>query len=182
MPPHAKQYPLLCGAVVDACPAAGFSTAALVEGASAGQTSAAGGYQCMPPRRQGSGGFALPCCSKVNRTTVVAASAPQEEGRVALGVTPQGKGMVVEQRKKRQISCRLRIEQRMVDPITNESYFDILTKIASFLNCNLLLRKQVATGNVYYTLTASSSKSLQIIIDYFECYPLYSSKYLDYKD
>jgi len=87
-----------------------------------------------------------------------------------------------EQRKKRQISCRLRIEQRMVDPITNESYFDILTKIAYFFNCNLLLRKQVATGNIYYTLTASSSKSIKIIIDYFERYPLYSSKYLDYKD
>jgi len=84
--------------------------------------------------------------------------------------------------KKRQISCRLRIEQRMVDPITNESYFDILNKIAFFFNCNLLLRKQVATGNVYFSLTASSSKSIKIIIDYFECYPLYSSKYLDYKD
>jgi len=58
--------------------------------------------------------------------------------------------------KKRQISCRLRIEQRMVDPITNESYFYILTKIAFFFNCNLLLRKQVATGNVYFSLTASS--------------------------
>ena len=84
--------------------------------------------------------------------------------------------------KKRQISCRLRIEQRMVDPITNESYFDILNKIAFFFNCNLLLRKQVATGNVYFSLTASSSKSIKIIIDYFECYPLYSSKYLDYRD
>ena len=84
--------------------------------------------------------------------------------------------------KKRQISCRLRIEQRMVDPITNESYFDILTKIAFFFNCNLLLRKQVDTGNVYFSLTASSSKSIKIIIDYFESYPLYSSKYLDYKD
>ena len=92
-------------------------------------------------------------------------------------------GLALEkQGKKIQISCRLRIEQRMVDPITNQSYFDILTKIASFLNCNLLLRKQLATGNVYYTLTATSSKSLKIIIDYFECYPLYSSKYLDYKD
>ena len=33
-----------------------------------------------------------------------------------------------------------------------------------------------------FSLTASSSKSIKIIIDYFECYPLYSSKYLDYKD
>jgi len=103
---------------------------------------------------------------------------PLPSGLLAKGATPRGR----QERKKRQISCRLRIEQRTVDPITNQSYFDILTKIASFLNCNLLLRKQVATGNVYYTLTASSSKSLKIIIDYFECYPLYSSKYLDYKD
>ena len=100
---------------------------------------------------------------------------------VILEATGARERLILE-RKKRQISCRLRIEQRMVDPITNQSYFDILTKIASFLNCNLLLRKQVATGNVYYTLTASSSRSLKIIIDYFECYHLYSSKYLDYKD
>jgi hypothetical protein len=64
--------------------------------------------------------------------------------------------------------------------ITNESYFDILNKIAFFFNCKLLLRKQVS--NVYFSLTASSSKSIKIIIDYFECYPLFSSKYLDYKD
>lgn len=84
--------------------------------------------------------------------------------------------------KKKQISCRLRIEQRMVDPITNQSYLHILTKIANFLNCNLLIRKQVATGREYFTLTATSSVSIKIIIDYFECFPLYSSKYLDYKD
>ena len=36
------------------------------------------------------------------------------------------------ERKKRQISCRLRIEQRMVDPITNQSFVDILTKLAFF--------------------------------------------------
>lgn len=84
--------------------------------------------------------------------------------------------------KKRKISCRLRIEQRMLDPVTNISYSDILTDIANFLNCNLLTRNQKATGNQYYTLTASSRISLEIIINYLEKYPLYSSKYLDYKD
>lgn len=87
-----------------------------------------------------------------------------------------------ENAKKSKISCRLRIEQRMIDPVTNQSYFGVLTEIASFLNCNLLTRKQSSTGNEYYTLSASSRKSLQIILDYFECFPLYSSKYLDYKD
>ena len=84
--------------------------------------------------------------------------------------------------KKRKISCRLRIEQRILDPITNESYSKVLTDIANFLNCKLLIRKQKSTGNEYYTLTASSKMSLEIIINYLEKYPLFSSKYLDYKN
>lgn len=84
--------------------------------------------------------------------------------------------------KKRKISCRLRIEQRMIDPSSKQSYFYALTEIANFFNCNLLTRKQVATGNEYYTLAASSRKSLQIVLDYFGRFPLYSSKYLDYKN
>lgn len=84
--------------------------------------------------------------------------------------------------KKKKISCRLRIEQTMLDPITNDSYIKVLTDISNFLNCNLLTRKQKSTGNEYYTLTASSRMSLNIIINYLEKYPLFSSKYLDYID
>lgn len=84
--------------------------------------------------------------------------------------------------KKRKISCRLRIEQRMYEPISKKSYFDVLTEIAQFLNCNLNTRKQISTGNEYFILAASSRKSLFIILTYFKSFPLYSSKYLDYKD
>ena len=84
--------------------------------------------------------------------------------------------------KKRKISCRLRIEQRMLDPITGNSYISVLTDICKFLNCNLLTRIQKSTGNKYYTLTASSKISLFIIIKYLDVYPLFSSKYLDYLD
>jgi len=84
--------------------------------------------------------------------------------------------------KKRKIACRLRIEQRILDPVTNESYESVLTCITNFLNCSLLIRTQKSTGNSYYTLTASSKKSLKIIVEYLERYPLFSSKYLDYKD
>ena len=83
---------------------------------------------------------------------------------------------------KRKISCRLRIEQRMIDPLSKNSYYNILKKIATFLLCNLLTRKQNLTNNTYYTLTASSLESIKIVINYFNKYPLYSSKYLDYKD
>jgi hypothetical protein len=84
--------------------------------------------------------------------------------------------------KKRKISCRLRIEQRMFEPVSNESYFNVLTEIAELLGCNLKTRKQVSTGNTYFNITASSRKSLSIIKTYFKDFPLYSSKYLDYRD
>lgn len=79
------------------------------------------------------------------------------------------------------ISCRLRIEQRMLDPITNVSYHSILLDISNFLGCSLLTRKQLATGREYFTITASSKKSLSIIISYLSAFPLLSSKFLDYK-
>lgn len=84
--------------------------------------------------------------------------------------------------KKRKISCRLRIEQRMFDPISNISYFDVFTELAKFLNCNLKTRKQSSTGNEYFIIAASSRISLSTIIAYFTFFPLYSYKYLDYKD
>lgn len=84
--------------------------------------------------------------------------------------------------KKRKISCRLRIEQRMYDPISKKSYYDVLTEISKFLNCNLKIRKQISTGNQYFIIAASSRLSLKIILTYFKSFPLYSSKYLDYKD
>jgi hypothetical protein len=68
----------------------------------------------------------------------------------------------------------------MLDPVTNDSYFDILNQICLFLNCKLLTKTHV--GGEYYKLCASSEKSLRIIIDYFTKHPLLSSKYLDYKD
>jgi hypothetical protein len=83
---------------------------------------------------------------------------------------------------KSKISCRLRIEQRILDPKTHEDYFYILNQICLFFNCNLKTRRQKSTGNTYYTLSASSKVSLNIIINYFNKYPLFSSKFLDYKD
>lgn len=84
--------------------------------------------------------------------------------------------------KKRKISCRLRIEQRILDPVSKESYFNILNEISLFFNCKLLTRTQKSTLNTYYTLTASSKISLKIILNYFNKFTLLSSKYLDYKD
>ena len=70
----------------------------------------------------------------------------------------------------------------MYDPISKKSYLNVLTEITKFLNCNLKIRKQVYTKNEYFTLAVSNRTSLSIIIKYFKCFSLYSSKYLDYKD
>jgi len=87
----------------------------------------------------------------------------------------------IKKENKIKVSCRLRIEQRMIEPTTNVSYFNVLSEIAKFLNCNLLTRKQLSTGNEYYTLAATSRDSLLTITNYFETFPLFS-KYLDYID
>jgi hypothetical protein len=70
----------------------------------------------------------------------------------------------------------------MLDPVTGNSYLDVLTNIAKFLNCSLLTRIQKSTDNEYYTLTASSKISTEILVNYLDRYSLFSSKYLDYKD
>ena len=84
--------------------------------------------------------------------------------------------------KKRKISCRLRIEQRMYEPMTKNSYFDVLTEITTLLNCNLNTRKQISTDNEYFIIAAFNRISLLIIRTYFKNFPLYSSKYLYYKN
>lgn len=85
-------------------------------------------------------------------------------------------------KKNGKVSCRLRIEQRMIEPKTNASYFGIMSEIAGFLNCKLLTKKQLSTDNEYYTLAATSRNSLIIITSYFEAFPLFTSKHLDYLD
>jgi hypothetical protein len=70
----------------------------------------------------------------------------------------------------------------MYEPLNKKSYSDILTDISTFLKCNLNTRKQISTNNEYFIIAASSRSSLSTIITYFQSFPLYSSKYLDYKD
>jgi len=82
----------------------------------------------------------------------------------------------------KKISCRLRIQERDKDPSNKECNENIAGEIASFLNCRLLKRVQPSTKNAYFILSGSSKLSLSVIINYFNKYPLFSSKYLDYKD
>ena len=64
------------------------------------------------------------------------------------------------------------------------SYFSIMTKIAEFFTVNLYTRTRTVEDRVFYAFMAISHKCLShdIVRNYFDRFPLYSSKYLAYKD
>jgi hypothetical protein len=55
---------------------------------------------------------------------------------------------------------------------------------AEYLNVNLYTRTRGVKDKVFYAfmVIAQSSKSHEIVRNYFDSFPLYSSKYLAYKD
>lgn len=64
------------------------------------------------------------------------------------------------------------------------SYFEILDKIARYLKVNLYSRSREQNDKVFYSymVISHNSESHKKTIEYFSRYPLYSSKYLAYKD
>jgi len=83
--------------------------------------------------------------------------------------------------KKRRVSCRMRIDQRMFDTITDESYEPVFQEIAAFLKFNLTVVKRSKTNREYLNVTAKSRVSISIVKDYLNQFPLFSSKYLDFQ-
>lgn len=64
------------------------------------------------------------------------------------------------------------------------SYFSILTQISAYLGVNLYTRTRNIKDKVYYSFMVISHNktSHEQIRKYFDSFPLYSSKYLAYKD
>lgn len=64
------------------------------------------------------------------------------------------------------------------------SYFNILSEIARYLGVNLYSRSREQNEKIFYAYTVISHnlESHKKVIEYFERYPLYSSKYLAYRD
>nr|AVR57723.1 LAGLIDADG homing endonuclease [Termitomyces sp. T132] len=82
---------------------------------------------------------------------------------------------------KNRVSARLRLEQRKLDPKTGDSYLNIMTSIATALGVSL--NTSIHNDKVeYFLISASSTKSRSIIVNYFSQFPLFSSKRLNYLD
>ena len=85
-----------------------------------------------------------------------------------------------------QLFYRLEIRQtyhRLNNEGEQVSFFSIMSKLANYLNSNVLSRSRIIGEKQYYSfiLMAHSQISLNKIIEYFSRFPLLSSKYLDYK-
>ena len=64
------------------------------------------------------------------------------------------------------------------------SYFEILTKIARYLNVNLYSRTREKGDKIFYAFIVISHNNISHlkVMEYFDKFPLYSSKHLAYKD
>jgi hypothetical protein len=82
--------------------------------------------------------------------------------------------------KKLRIATRFRLDQRKLDPISCESYENILKEICDYLNINLL--KSIRKEKEYLIINASSRKSILIVKNYFNNHTLLTSKYLNFLD
>lgn len=83
---------------------------------------------------------------------------------------------------------RIEVKQNYSREVTSDqggaSYFSIMTKIAEFFTVNLYTRTRTVEDRLFYAFMAIShnSRSHDIVRNYFNRFPLYSSKYLAYKD
>lgn len=97
-------------------------------------------------------------------------------------------GRITSKRKRVQTFFRIELRQNYHRDVSvlqgGASYFPILNKIATFLNVNLLTRTREKENKTFYAfMVISHSLTSHVkVINYFDRYPLYSSKILAYKD
>ncbi len=82
---------------------------------------------------------------------------------------------------KNRAEARLRIEQRIIDPSTELSYYSVIKSIASSLGVELNTSLH-NKGISYYIVSVTSPAKLKTLINYLDTYPLFSSKLLNYLD
>jgi len=83
-------------------------------------------------------------------------------------------------KKKFRIACELRIEQRIIDTLSGLSYEHMFSEIAELLGSKLEISTH--NGKKYFLVRGSNRKSLKLILNYYNNFSLYSSKYLDYNN
>lgn len=81
---------------------------------------------------------------------------------------------------KKRIALRFKIEQRQNHKMTNESFEPLMKNIADFLTLKLSTTKH--SGRDYWCVAVASFSPMQILVDYLNVYPLWTTKRHDYDD
>jgi hypothetical protein len=86
-----------------------------------------------------------------------------------------------------QLFYRMEIRQtyhRLDSENKKVSFFPIMSKLALFLNVNVISRSRIINEKQFFSfiVMAHNKESLSIITEYFLKFPLLSSKFLDFKD
>jgi len=82
---------------------------------------------------------------------------------------------------KNRIAARFRLEQQQIDPKSLLSYSNLLSLISKIL----FVKLNTSIHNVnkkYFLISLSSQKSRFILVKYLDKYPLFTSKFLNYRD
>ncbi len=89
-------------------------------------------------------------------------------------------------KNRSRIQCRFALSQREIYKRTNESFVNIMSELSKYFKCNLNYKlashpsfKEPAKLLVFYL---QSNKKHHLVINFFNKYPLMSSKYLNYLD
>ena len=109
------------------------------------------------------------------------------DGNFSINLTDRRKKSVIST-KRVQVFFRIELRQNYHRDCSIElggvSYSNILSKIARYLNVNLYSRSREQKDKIFYSYIVISHnlQSHVKVIEYLSKYPLYSSKYLAYKD
>lgn len=96
-------------------------------------------------------------------------------------VTDKSLNSVTDKLTKARVALRFRIEQQSSIPNVNLTYHPIISDLATYFNVNLATR-EYKSGKYNYILVVNTFEKVPIVINYFNSFPLMSSKYLDYQD
>lgn len=109
------------------------------------------------------------------------------DGNFSINITNRKKKSIITT-KRIQVFFRIELRQNYHRDISDiqggTSYYEILIKIARYLGVNLYSRSRIQKDKIFnsFMVISHNIQSHNKVINYFNHFPLFSSKYLAYKD
>ena len=89
--------------------------------------------------------------------------------------------LVMKRARSEHVTLKYRLDQRAYDRPTSLSMLPFMEKLAIFLNCHVKTYSSNKTKTEVLSLTVSAIGKLELLVNYFDKYPLIGDKHNDYK-